>query len=490
LVVNDRDRVTGCTVASTIQFVKPALLKADLNKQFRERFESWEPPKSQRTFIGARVVDGVYTLMEPTGERDQAGNLIDQQDNGNHHHSMRNSNHHNKRQGSITSVNSADGGIIKETIRMPPSLTLSKIRSIKHQALLAAVKAKLEIGTVALAFVYFERLCLDCRVDKTNRRLSFAACLLLAIKINEAHVGLVMRRDEEAVTPNKGTSSMSMSTTNKNSKVTSFQTLIRPTKKSSTMFASLLEFFTQDWSLSIKHLFAAEWGVFAALQFRLHATPSQVAFHFKRLLKTLDWNPVTYLGAEMFGYWQQALVREEYLRHERKTRREVRHQKKEQEKILHLKRELEAAKSREKSSNRNTNGEAAVEPVVVAVIAVPPPSPSPREVKKGLSSSDHISPSTAKSKKVSGIGGKLLNRLSGKRFPSTDKLQQQGLPDASAKQLSISPLMPAVARSFRHIEGADLIIDINDDDGYDGDGNDGNRDDRSVAYSTDGGSII
>jgi hypothetical protein len=110
-------------------------------------------------------------------------------------------------------------------------------------------------------------------------------------------VGLVMRRDEEAVTPNKGNSS----TINKNSKVTSFQTLIRPTKKSSTMFASLLEFFTQDWSLSIKHLFAAEWGVFAALQFRLHATPSQVAFHFKRLLKALDWSPVTYLGAEMFG---------------------------------------------------------------------------------------------------------------------------------------------------------------------------------------------
>lgn len=277
--------MTGCTVASTIQFVKPALLKADLNKQFRERFESWEPPKSQRRFIGARVVDGMYTLMEP-GDRDQAGNLIDE-DNVNN--SMR------KRQGSITSVNSADA--TKETIRMPPSLTLSKIRSIKHQALLAAVKAKLEIGTVALAFVYFERLCLDCRVDKTNRRLSFAACLLLAIKINEAHVGLVMRRDEEAVTPNKGASS----TINKNSKVTSFQTLIRPTKKSSTMFASLLEFFTQDWSLSIKHLFAAEWGVFAALQFRLHATPSQVAFHFKRLLKALDWSPVTYLGAEMFG---------------------------------------------------------------------------------------------------------------------------------------------------------------------------------------------
>jgi hypothetical protein len=436
-----------------------------LNKQFRERFESWEPPKSQRRFIGARVVDGMYTLMEP-GERDQAGNLI-HEENGNN--SMR------KRQGSITSVNSADA--TKETIRMPPSLTLSKIRSIKHQALLAAVKAKLEIGTVALAFVYFERLCLDCRVDKTNRRLSFAACLLLAIKINEAHVGLVMRRDEEAVTPSKGASS----TTSKNSKINGLQTLIRPTKKSSTMFASLLEFFTQDWSLSIKHLFAAEWGVFAALQFRLHATPSQVAFHFKRLLKALDWNPGTYLGTEMFGYWQQALAREEYLRHERKTRREVRHQKKEQEKILHLKRELEAAKSREKGSNRNNNNEeVAVEPAVEVTAVLPRAS---RELKKGLSSSNITTP--PKFKKVPGIGGKILNRFSGKRAMSTDKL----LPDVSAKLSTISPSMPEIAGSFP-IEGADLSIDINDDDGYDGDGNDGNRDDRSVADSAYGGIII
>lgn len=39
------DKVTGPIVSSTIQFVKPSVLKADLNKQFRERFDKWEPPK-------------------------------------------------------------------------------------------------------------------------------------------------------------------------------------------------------------------------------------------------------------------------------------------------------------------------------------------------------------------------------------------------------------------------------------------------------------
>jgi hypothetical protein len=39
------DRVTGCIVSSTILYVDPEELKADLNKQFRERFDGWEPPK-------------------------------------------------------------------------------------------------------------------------------------------------------------------------------------------------------------------------------------------------------------------------------------------------------------------------------------------------------------------------------------------------------------------------------------------------------------
>ena len=45
-------------------------------------------------------------------------------------------------------------------LRMPPSLTLSKIRNIKEQALYVGIKADLEISTVALSCIYFERLAL------------------------------------------------------------------------------------------------------------------------------------------------------------------------------------------------------------------------------------------------------------------------------------------------------------------------------------------
>jgi hypothetical protein len=320
------DRVTGPIVSSTIQFVKPQLLKADLNKQFRERFDGWEPPRSQRKFIGARVVDGVYTLMDPGDEYEDRS--LDRPTR--------------KRVGSIASMNSANEGPKEKTVRMPPSLTLSKIRSVKHQTLLAAVKAQLEIGTVALACVYFERLCLDCRVDKSNRRLSFAACLLLAAKLNEPNVGLVMRREQSS-----GEENMTARLTSS----------ARPNKRSSTMFASLLEFFTQEWSLSLKHLFDAEWGVFAALGFSLHVSPSQVTFHFKRLMKTLEWSALDYLGSEMYAQWQEALSSEEKRRHERERRRDIAQLRKE-EQLLNLHLEMENKAMRRETESGDPSGNA------------------------------------------------------------------------------------------------------------------------------------
>lgn len=43
-----------------------------------------------------------------------------------------------------------------------------------------------EVATVALACIYFERLCLAGLVTKPNRRLAMAACLAIAYKFNEA----------------------------------------------------------------------------------------------------------------------------------------------------------------------------------------------------------------------------------------------------------------------------------------------------------------
>ena len=190
------------------------------------------------------------------------------------------------------------------------------------------------------SFVYFQR---DCRVDKTNRRLSFAACLLIAVKVNE-DLKALKKQDE-----------MPSSAPSSAKKTNRLQSLIRPTKKVDSMFASLMTFFTQDWNISLKHLFAAEWGVFAALQFRLNAKPSHVAFHFKRLMKGLGWDPLRYLGGQMYGYWQQALVEEELQRIEHDKRIELRRKRREKKKLRQLERELEAANRREKSIRSATS---------------------------------------------------------------------------------------------------------------------------------------
>eukprot|EP00551_Chaetoceros_affinis_P006605 CAMPEP_0203667182 /NCGR_PEP_ID=MMETSP0090-20130426/4061_1 /ASSEMBLY_ACC=CAM_ASM_001088 /TAXON_ID=426623 /ORGANISM="Chaetoceros affinis, Strain CCMP159" /LENGTH=981 /DNA_ID=CAMNT_0050531273 /DNA_START=18 /DNA_END=2963 /DNA_ORIENTATION=- len=303
------DKITGCVVSSTIHFVSPVDLKAELNKQFRERFDQWEPPKPQRKYIGARVVDGFYTLVDPTEsitlqEEDQRTS----DDEGG-------TSSRRKRKSSLAAE--------IEIIRMPPSLTLSKIRSIKQQALLACVDCDIEVSTVALACVYFERLALDCRVDKTNRRLTFAACLLIAVKINEANVTLVHEQSNK--TTKKG--------------VGVLKSWIRP-RRDNDGFASLLEFFAHEWSLSLKTLFAAEFGVFAALGFKLHATPSQVAFHFKRLTKKMEYSTRDYLGKEMYEQWQATLKEEARRKDEKQQRHEERQQRKE-EQLLKLQHELQ-----------------------------------------------------------------------------------------------------------------------------------------------------
>ena len=64
------DKQIGPFVASTILFVKPKALKDELNKQFRERFDGWEPERKKWKYIRAKAVNGVYTLVDGDGEEE------------------------------------------------------------------------------------------------------------------------------------------------------------------------------------------------------------------------------------------------------------------------------------------------------------------------------------------------------------------------------------------------------------------------------------
>ncbi|XP_066442613.1 CDK5 and ABL1 enzyme substrate 2 isoform X1 [Eleutherodactylus coqui] len=63
-------------------------------------------------------------------------------------------------------------------------LTLSKIRSLKREMRNMAQECNMEPVTVAMSYVYFEKLVLQGRVNKQNRKLCAGACVLLAAKIS------------------------------------------------------------------------------------------------------------------------------------------------------------------------------------------------------------------------------------------------------------------------------------------------------------------
>ncbi|XP_038841833.1 CDK5 and ABL1 enzyme substrate 2-like isoform X2 [Salvelinus namaycush] len=63
-------------------------------------------------------------------------------------------------------------------------LTLSKIRSLKREMRTVGDDCGLQAVTVAMAFVYFEKLVLQGRLNKHNRKLVSGACVLLAAKIS------------------------------------------------------------------------------------------------------------------------------------------------------------------------------------------------------------------------------------------------------------------------------------------------------------------
>lgn len=143
-----------------------------------------------------------------------------------------------------------------------PSLTLSQIRALKQQLLDVALALNLELSTVAKSYAYFEKLLLDGKVIKTNRRMIGGCCLILATKINDSRTF-----DYAALR-----------------KMLSERLLLR------------------DPQSLLRH----EFTVFAALKFSLHLPQSEYMPHFERIIGSLEYdNFQEYLGQQMFRVWSR-----------------------------------------------------------------------------------------------------------------------------------------------------------------------------------------
>ncbi len=164
---------------------------------------------------------------------------------------------------------------------LSPDITLSMIRRLKRLTVQIALHCGgsegLELGTVALAHVCFEKLILRRHVNKENFKTVMACCLVLAFKFNEPSGGATLLGSSQYATP--------------------------MTRRGETIRKDLYDKIEHYLSVTILRVIQMEFTVFTWLRFELHIRPHEVDPHFTRILKSLKPEPMTqkeYLGKVLF----------------------------------------------------------------------------------------------------------------------------------------------------------------------------------------------
>lgn len=151
---------------------------------------------------------------------------------------------------------------------MDPSITLSKIRRLKE--LLVEVASKpdidLEASTVAIAYVFLEKLILNHYLTKANRKLVAAACLMLAAKTNDPKFAV-----------------------------------------GQDFYSPLYEEIEKGLDVSKKEVMQSEFDAFFHLDFNLHVPPELIMTHVTKIISAWEFsNLQEYLGRKSYDLFVQS----------------------------------------------------------------------------------------------------------------------------------------------------------------------------------------
>jgi hypothetical protein len=147
---------------------------------------------------------------------------------------------------------------------LPPSaqMSLSKLLKCKQLLLDLVVRLDLELATLAVAYIYLEKMVLLRAVHKANRKLVACVCLLLAFKWSEGSERLLAGGQRKK------------------------------------LFAALFLGMEKQLHVPRAAIVRAEFAVFAALGFDLTVKQEHVLHHFRQALAKLDTVPQDYKHIE------------------------------------------------------------------------------------------------------------------------------------------------------------------------------------------------
>ena len=180
---------------------------------------------------------------------------------------------------------------------LEPTMSLSKIRSLKSNLLLIGQRLNLELSTIAITYIYIEKLILQNIMNKSNRKLLTAVCCVLALKYNE---GVQHNSNDLNSNPSLPSSTTTFTSTRHTLQKFQRKHFKRTMKQiqshaSNSQLNKLFDVIYDIFNIKKSDILKNEFYVYKQLRFDLSASTNDIMPHFKSILLQCEYVDTQYL---------------------------------------------------------------------------------------------------------------------------------------------------------------------------------------------------